>query len=54
MGGHSLHATPHGEKPMSVKEYELTTGEQVEIWKQQHVEAQKKEVNGSANVRGDD
>lgn len=42
---------------MSVKEYELTTGKQakdrqLEIWKQHGVEVQKKEVNGSANVRG--
>lgn len=54
---HALRATPHGEKPTSVKEYELTTGKQakdrqLEIWKQQGVEVQKKEVNGSAKARG--
>jgi sulfonate dioxygenase len=38
-----LRATPHGEKPLSVEEYEKTTGKtakdrQIEIWKEQGVE----------------
>ncbi|KAI3607882.1 alpha-ketoglutarate-dependent taurine dioxygenase [Moniliophthora roreri] len=37
---HALRATPHGEKPLSVKDYEAKTGKvakdrQLEIWKQQ-------------------
>jgi sulfonate dioxygenase len=39
---HALRATPHGEKPTSVKDYELQTGKeakdrQLEIWKQQGI-----------------
>ncbi|KAF8643264.1 hypothetical protein AX16_009148 [Volvariella volvacea WC 439] len=39
---HALRATPHGEKPLSVQEYEKQTGKkakdrQIEIWKQQGV-----------------
>jgi sulfonate dioxygenase len=39
---HALRATPHGEKPLSVIEYEKQTGKvakdrQLEIWKQQGV-----------------
>ncbi|KAL0954379.1 hypothetical protein HGRIS_003364 [Hohenbuehelia grisea] len=48
---HALRATPHGEKPQSVADYEKTTGKtaldrQLEIWKQQGVEAGK--INGAA------
>jgi sulfonate dioxygenase len=39
---HALRATPHGEKPLSVEEYERLTGKtakdrQIEIWRQQGV-----------------
>jgi sulfonate dioxygenase len=42
---HALRATPHGEKPTSVEDYETQTGKtakdrQLEIWKQQGLEAQ--------------
>lgn len=41
---HALRATPHGERPMSVEDYERSTGKtakdrQLEIWKQQGIEA---------------
>ncbi|KAJ7650086.1 hypothetical protein FB45DRAFT_974154 [Roridomyces roridus] len=41
---HALRATPHGEKPLSVEEYEKQTGKvakdrQLEIWRQQGVDA---------------
>ncbi|KIJ52339.1 hypothetical protein M422DRAFT_222841 [Sphaerobolus stellatus SS14] len=40
---HALRATPHGERPLSVAEYEQKTGKkakdrQIEIWKQQGIE----------------
>ncbi|KAG7451328.1 alpha-ketoglutarate-dependent sulfonate dioxygenase [Guyanagaster necrorhizus] len=49
---HALRATPHGEKPMSVEEYERTTGKvakdrQVEIWKQKGLK-----VDGLAKTVG--
>jgi len=39
---HALRATPHGERPTSVEEYERQTGKeakdrQLEIWKQQGI-----------------
>lgn len=39
---HALRATPHGEKPMSVADYEKQTGKQAEdrqlaLWKQQGI-----------------
>ena len=39
---HALRATPHGEKPTSVEDYELQTGKeakdrQLEIWQQQGI-----------------
>lgn len=39
---HALRATPHGEKPTSVEDYERQTGKeakdrQLEIWKQQGI-----------------
>ncbi|KAF5314818.1 hypothetical protein D9758_012152 [Tetrapyrgos nigripes] len=48
---HALRATPHGEKPISVEDYEKTTGKiakdrQLEIWKQQGLDVQS---NGVAN-----
>ncbi|THV07211.1 TauD-domain-containing protein [Dendrothele bispora CBS 962.96] len=49
---HALRATPHGEKPTSVEDYEKNTGKvandrQLEIWKQQGVDVQ---ANGGANI----
>ncbi|KAF8169765.1 alpha-ketoglutarate-dependent sulfonate dioxygenase [Pholiota molesta] len=49
---HALRATPHGEKPTSVEDYELETGKeakdrQLEIWKQQGV---KVELNTKPRV----
>ncbi|KAF5359618.1 hypothetical protein D9756_003264 [Leucocoprinus leucothites] len=46
---HALRATPHGERPLSVQEYEEKTGKvakdrQIEIWRQQGVD-----VNGLHN-----
>jgi len=40
---HALRATPHGERPESVEEYERRTGKvakdrQIEVWKQQGIE----------------
>lgn len=40
---HALRATPHGERPLSVEEYERKTGKQakdrqIELWKQKGVE----------------
>jgi sulfonate dioxygenase len=51
---HALRATPHGEKPMSVEEYERQTGKsakdrQLEIWKQQGLEPG---TYGSSKPRG--
>ncbi|KAJ6623955.1 hypothetical protein B0H10DRAFT_2162282 [Mycena sp. CBHHK59/15] len=53
---HALRATPHGEKPTSVADYEKQTGKvakdrQLEIWKQQGLEVN---VNGASptKVRG--
>ncbi|TFK74153.1 alpha-ketoglutarate-dependent sulfonate dioxygenase [Pluteus cervinus] len=44
---HALRATPHGEKPESVEDYEKRTGKQakdrqIEIWKQQGIAAEVK------------
>jgi len=49
---HALRATPHGEKPTSVEDYEKQTGKvakdrQLEIWKQQGVDAQASGSNPS-------
>ncbi|KAF8840199.1 TauD-domain-containing protein [Paxillus ammoniavirescens] len=49
---HALRATPHGEKPESVEDYELRTGKaakdrQIEIWKQQGVEVPRIKQNAS-------
>ncbi|KAF9000670.1 alpha-ketoglutarate-dependent sulfonate dioxygenase [Cyathus striatus] len=53
---HALRATPHGEKPLSVSEYEKTTGKkakdrQLEIWKQQGLDVDQI-LNGSTKPRG--
>ncbi|KAG6919161.1 hypothetical protein DXG01_008459 [Tephrocybe rancida] len=52
---HALRATPHGEKPISVADYERTTGKQAKdrqlvIWEQQGVKVEQN-VNG-AKKRG--
>ncbi|KJA26229.1 hypothetical protein HYPSUDRAFT_133277 [Hypholoma sublateritium FD-334 SS-4] len=54
---HALRATPHGEKPTSVEDYERETGKeakdrQVEIWKQQGVEVQLNTKPKTAKARG--
>ncbi|KAJ7592909.1 alpha-ketoglutarate-dependent sulfonate dioxygenase [Mycena floridula] len=53
---HALRATPHGERPLSVKEYEKQTGKvakdrQIEVWKQQGIQVEVKS-NGSSKARG--
>jgi sulfonate dioxygenase len=57
---HALRATPHGERPTSVKDYESQTGKvakdrQLEIWKIQGVDAQdfKPKVNSKARGYND-
>ncbi|KIK97021.1 hypothetical protein PAXRUDRAFT_825355 [Paxillus rubicundulus Ve08.2h10] len=52
---HALRATPHGEKPESVEDYERRTGKaakdrQIEIWKQHGVEVPQ--TKGSPRVLG--
>jgi sulfonate dioxygenase len=56
---HALRATPHGEKPLSVKDYEAKTGKvakdrQLEIWKQQgiDVDATQNTKTGDSRPRG--
>ena len=53
---HALRATPHGEKPTSVEDYERTTGKvakdwQLQLWEEQGVSAQKAS-NGVSRARG--
>ncbi|KIJ62882.1 hypothetical protein HYDPIDRAFT_93514 [Hydnomerulius pinastri MD-312] len=53
---HALRATPHGEKPESVEDYERRTGKvandrQIEIWKQQGVEVPQVK-KGASRARG--
>jgi len=52
---HALRATPHGERPESVQDYEKRTGKvakdrQIEIWKQQGIEPAV--INGASRARG--
>lgn len=54
---HALRATPHGERPISVEEYERTTGKeakdrQIEIWKQQGIKVDVNTKPKSAKARG--
>ncbi|KIL58763.1 hypothetical protein M378DRAFT_188160 [Amanita muscaria Koide BX008] len=54
---HAVRVTPHGERPMSVTEYEKQTGKkakdrQIEIWKQLGVETKKEGSNAKAKARG--
>ncbi|KAF9565351.1 alpha-ketoglutarate-dependent sulfonate dioxygenase [Agrocybe pediades] len=54
---HALRATPHGEKPTSVEDYERQTGKeakdrQLEIWKQQGVKVELNTKPKSAKARG--
>ncbi|KAJ3887273.1 alpha-ketoglutarate-dependent sulfonate dioxygenase [Lentinula edodes] len=54
---HALRATPHGEKPTSVEDYERQTGKvakdrQLEIWKQQGLDTQTNGKNYSTKARG--
>ena len=54
---HALRATPHGEKPISVEEYERQTGKeakdrQLEIWKQQGIAVDHNVKSKSGKARG--
>lgn len=54
---HALRATPHGEKPTSVEDYERQTGKeakdrQLEIWKQQGVTVNQNVKSRSGQARG--
>ncbi|KDR78986.1 hypothetical protein GALMADRAFT_224236 [Galerina marginata CBS 339.88] len=54
---HALRATPHGEKPTSVEEYERQTGKeakdrQLEIWKQQGLKVEVTTKPKTAKTRG--
>jgi len=54
---HALRATPHGEKPTSVEEYEHQTGKeakdrQLEIWKQQGIKVEINQKPKTAKTRG--
>jgi sulfonate dioxygenase len=54
---HALRATPHGEKPTSVEEYERQTGKeakdrQLEIWKQQGIKVDVNIKPKTAKTRG--
>ncbi|KAF9522316.1 hypothetical protein CPB83DRAFT_918383 [Crepidotus variabilis] len=53
---HALRATPHGERPISVEEYERQTGKeakdrQIEVWKQQGIKVTPKTIK-SEKTRG--
>ncbi|KAF8150691.1 alpha-ketoglutarate-dependent sulfonate dioxygenase [Crassisporium funariophilum] len=54
---HALRATPHGEKPTSVEDYESRTGReakdrQLEVWKQQGIKVEQNAKSKSAKARG--
>ena len=54
---HALRATPHGEKPTSVEDYERQTGKeakdrQLEIWKQQGISVDQNVKSKSSKARG--
>lgn len=54
---HALRATSHGEKPMSVAEYEKQTGKeakdrQLVIWEQQGINLEQGGSNGALKKRG--
>jgi len=54
---HALRATPHGEKPTSVEDYEHRTGKeakdrQLEIWKQQGITVDQNVRSKSGKARG--
>lgn len=54
---HALRATPHGEKPTSVEDYERQTGKeakdrQLEIWKQQGLKVELNTKPKTAKARG--
>ncbi|KAJ4477359.1 alpha-ketoglutarate-dependent sulfonate dioxygenase [Lentinula aciculospora] len=54
---HALRATPHGEKPTSVEDYERQTGKvakdrQLEIWKQQGLDVTANGKNHNLKARG--
>ncbi|KAJ3778098.1 alpha-ketoglutarate-dependent sulfonate dioxygenase [Lentinula raphanica] len=54
---HALRATPHGEKPISVEDYEKQTGKiakdrQLEVWKKQGLESQLDGKKYNSKARG--
>lgn len=54
---HALRATPHGDTPISVEDYERTTGKQakdrqLEIWKQQGVKVEQITRQKNERTRG--
>ncbi|PPQ75251.1 hypothetical protein CVT24_007429 [Panaeolus cyanescens] len=54
---HALRATPHGDTPISVEDYEKTTGKkakdrQLEIWKQQGVQIEQNGTQKNERTRG--
>ncbi|KAG6857392.1 hypothetical protein H0H87_004754 [Tephrocybe sp. NHM501043] len=54
---HALRATPHGEKPISVADYERETGKQAKdrqrvIWEQQGIKVEQNSSNGESKKRG--
>lgn len=53
---HALRATPHGEKPTSVEEYErsgkVAKDRQIEIWEQQGLDVGNPNANGTNKPRG--
>ena len=54
---HALRATPHGEKPISVEDYEEQTGKiakdrQLEVWKKQGLESQLNGKKYNSKARG--
>lgn len=54
---HALRATPHGEKPTSVEDFEHQTGKeakdrQLEIWKQQGITVDQNVKSKSGKARG--
>ena len=54
---HALRATPHGERPTSVADFERETGRtaqdrQLDIWRKQGIEVPEVKTNGASRPRG--
>jgi sulfonate dioxygenase len=51
---HALRATPHGDRPTSVADYERTgktaKDRQIEVWKQQGVDVDAVKANAATNA----